>query len=300
MSSIQLRKHVFISYSHRDREWLDRLKIHLAPYLRGEGLHLWDDTRIKAGASWAAEIDKELSEARAAVLLVSSDFLASEYVNSVELPKILARASSDLAVLWVPVAPSAYKATPLNQIQALHDPSNPLSTLSKAKQELALVEIAKRISSAMDVNAIGNALRVIDAFTPEVNAFITGQPEPERPPTYAVRAEQVSLQLNLVDHGQTRKLIDASDLLKLDSSSQKLVRAYERTMEELFDRWTELKVKRVALDPDTRAEAIKQSDLVRRDLCSELSDLLAFIESMGMSLQDHYQHVRFLCRQPAQ
>jgi hypothetical protein len=300
MGSIQLRKHVFVSYSHRDREWLDRLKIHLSPYLRGEGLHLWDDTKIAAGASWAAQIDEELSEARAAVLLVSPDFLASEYVYSVELPKILARAKTDLAVLWIPVAPSAYEATPLNQIQALHDPSKPLSTLPKAEQERALVEIAKRISSAMDVNAIGNALRVIDAFTPEVDAFVSGQPEPERAPTYSMRTEQVSLELNLIDHGHTRKLIDASDLLKLEPSSQKLVRAYERTMKELFDRWTELKVKRIAQDSDTRAEAIEQSDLVRRELCSELSELLAFIESMGMSLQDHYQHVRFICRQPAQ
>lgn len=70
-------------------------------------------------------------------------------------------------------------------------------------------------------------------------------------------------------------------------------------MKELFDRWTELKVKRVAQDPDTRAEAIEQSDLVRRQLCEELTDLLGFIESMGMSLQDHYQHVRYICRQPA-
>lgn len=299
MTQNALRKHVFVSYSHRDRDWLERLKVHLAPYLRGESLHLWDDSKIAPGSSWAAEIEGELSKARAAVLLVSPDFLASDYVHSVELPAILARAKSDLAVLWIPVAPSAYQATPLGQLQALHDPSKPLSTLPRAKQDAALVEIARRISAAMDVNAIGNALRVIDQFTPQVNAFVAGVPEPPEPPVYALRAEQSALALNLIDHGQSHKLIDAGDLLALDPNSQKLIRAYERTMKELFERWTELKVKRVAQDPEIRAEAIEQSDLVRRQLCGELTDLLGFIESMGMSLRDHYQHVRYICRQPA-
>lgn len=297
MNSIQLRKNIFVSYSHADQAWLERLKIHLAPYLRGESLRLWDDTKIAPGQRWANEIEKELTQARAAILLVSPRFLASEYVTSVELPEILARASADLAVLWIPISPSAYEVTPLRDIQALHPPARPLITLSEAEQEQALAEIAKKIASAMDVNAIGNALKVIDAFTPEVTAFVTGQPEPEQPPQYAVRAEQSALTLNLIDHGQTLKLIQANDLLNLDPSSQKLIRAYERTMKELFDRWTELKPKRIAQDAETRAEAIEQSDLVRRELCTELTELLGFIESMGMSLYDHYHHVRYVCRQ---
>jgi hypothetical protein len=300
MNTLQLRKHVFASYSHTDRKWLERLQIHLAPYLRGEGMHLWDDTKVAAGTQWEAAIEKELAESRAAVLLVSPHFLASEYVSRVELPAILSRAKTDLSVLWIPIEPSAYEVTPLREIQALHDPSRPLSTLSKPQQDMALVEIAKRIASAMDVNAIGNALKVIDAFTPEVNAFVTGQVQSPAVQSYAVRTEQTSTVLNVVEHGRTTKLIDADGLLKLEPGSQKLVRAYERTMKELFDRWTELKVKRVAQDPDTRQEAIAESDLVRLQLCGELTDLLKFIESLGVSLEDHYQHVRFICGQPAQ
>jgi hypothetical protein len=60
---------------------------------------------------------------------------------------------------------------------------------------------------------------------------------------------------------------------------------------------TELKPKRVAQDPETRREAREESDGVRRELCQELNGLLGFIESMGMSLQDHYAHVRYLCSQ---
>ena len=67
-------------------------------------------------------------------------------------------------------------------------------------------------------------------------------------------------------------------------------------MNELFERWTELKPKRIAVDPETRSEAIAASDMVRRQLCSELTELLGFIESVGMSLHDHYAEVRYICR----
>lgn len=291
----ELRRNIFISYSHADVLWLERLRIHLAPYLRGEELVLWDDTKIAAGSNWAAEIDKALAAARVAVLLVSPNFLASDYVASVELPAILKRSGGDLAVLWVPVAPSAYEATPLKSIQAAHDPRQPLSKLSRPKQDEALVAIAKRIASTMDMNAIGNALKIVDAFTPEVTAFMSGKPEPTAPRKYEHYAEQVGNSLNLVDPSGTVKLVDAEDLERLDPNAQKLIRAYERTMNDLFDRWTELKPKRVAQDPATRADAIATSDIVRRELCAELTGLLGFIESMGMSLQDHYLHVRHIC-----
>ncbi len=94
MAEIRLRKHVFISYSHHDREWLEKLKVQLTPYLRGEGIHLWDDTKIQPGTAWAAAIDKELTEARAAILLVSPQFLASHFIAGVELPRILQMAES--------------------------------------------------------------------------------------------------------------------------------------------------------------------------------------------------------------
>lgn len=296
MPKKKLRRHVFISYSHKDVAWLDKLKTHLAPYLRGEKIILWDDTKIRAGEAWAGEIEKAIATARVAVLLVTPAFLASDYVNDVELPAILNRAKEDLAVLWIPVKPSAYEATPLASMQAAHDPRRPLATLSPPKQDLALVAIAKRVSATMDVNAIGNALRVIDAFTPEVQAFVEGRPEPKAPKQFSMRAEQVSNTLHLVEPGQTSKLVDAKDLERLDPNSQKLIRAYERTMKELFERWTELKPKRVAADPDIREEARSESDMVRRDLCAELTELLRFIESLGMRLRDHYEHVRFICK----
>jgi TIR domain len=299
MNAGKFRSGIFVSYSHRDRDWLDRLQTHLAPYVRGEHLDLWDDTKIAPGASWAAEIDRALSSARVAVLLVSPEFLASDFIARVELPAILRRAGTDLTVVWIPIRPSAYEATPLEDLQAAHDPRRPLSTLPKAKQDEALVSISKRIAAAVDINAVGNAFRIIDDFEPQQKAFMAGSQEPSAPSVHSWRAEQVEASIRLVEPGGVRELITAKDFERLDGNAQKLIRAYERTMKDLFERWTELKPKRVAQDSETRREAREQSDEVRRELCHELNGLLGFIESMGMSLQDHYAHVRYICSQTA-
>lgn len=299
MKEAKFRSGIFVSYSHVDRDWLHRLQTHLAPYIRGENLDVWDDTRIAPGAKWAADIDRALGDARVAVLLVSPDFLASEFVARIELPAILRRSGSDLTVMWIPIRASAYDATPLKDLQAAHDPHHPLSSLSKPKQDEAMVAISKHIAAAVDINAVGNAFRIIDVFEPQVKAFVAGTPEPEAPVVHSSRAEQVKTSIRLVEPSGERELITANDFEKLDASAQKLIRAYERTMKDLFERWTELKPKRVAQDPETRREARELSDEVRKELCQELNGLLGFIESMGMSLQDHYVHARYICALPA-
>ena len=81
------RPKVFVSYSHTDREWLGRLRVHLKP-LRGQ-IDLWDDTRIKPGAVWYDEIKRGLEGARAALLLVIVDFLAYDFFLIDELPVLL-------------------------------------------------------------------------------------------------------------------------------------------------------------------------------------------------------------------
>jgi hypothetical protein len=65
---------------------LDRLQVHLRPYSRRGDLDLRDDTRIGAGEQWRAAIREAIEKAAASVLLISADFLASDFVASEELP----------------------------------------------------------------------------------------------------------------------------------------------------------------------------------------------------------------------
>ncbi len=92
------RQEIFISYSHRDRAWLERLLEHLGALERWQLVHAWTDGRIAAGASWEEGIDRALGEAQAAVLLVSPAFLASHYIWGVEMKRIDAHRDKSLQV----------------------------------------------------------------------------------------------------------------------------------------------------------------------------------------------------------
>jgi len=289
VSEQRFRSGVFISYSHNDKAWLDRLHVHLKPYLLDERVDLWDDTRIAPGARWEAEITQAIDRARVAVLLVSPDFLASDYIAKAELPRVLERAGSSLTVVWIPVRASAYEVTPLAQLQAAHDPKRPLASLTEAESDAAMVAVARKISAAVSSNVVANGLRIVDDFAADVL--------PPGAAQFSVRAHQDHEAIRFMSPSGPRQVITAADFERLDPSALKLIRAYERTMKTLFERWTELKPKRFAEDPEIRREAREVADEVRRDLCDELNGLLGFIESMHMSLDDHYHHVRHICRQ---
>lgn len=96
------RKTVFLSYAHEDRKW-DQLLTFLAPWIRDKRVDLWDDSRIKLGDNWQAEIHKAIEEAAVAVLLVTKDFLASDFITKQELP---GRWGNTLSVIYTSDAPS--------------------------------------------------------------------------------------------------------------------------------------------------------------------------------------------------
>lgn len=140
------RSTVFISYSHRDKRWLERLRTHLAPLERDRQLETWDDTQIPHGSDWRSEIRKALSIAKVAVLLISPDFLASEFIATEELPQLLESAARNgTLILPVILRSSLFAKTNLGQFQAVNDPAKPLATLSRANQDAILVKLAETI-----------------------------------------------------------------------------------------------------------------------------------------------------------
>jgi formylglycine-generating enzyme required for sulfatase activity len=143
------RHQLFISYSRADREWVDRLKTMLRPLLRGEDLRLWDDSQIPPGARWQEEIAAALATAKVALLLVSPDFLDSDFIHREELPPILRAAEEEgLVLLWVKLRPCLVHRTPIHTYQAALDPARPLVALAPWEQEAALETVAQRIEAA--------------------------------------------------------------------------------------------------------------------------------------------------------
>jgi serine/threonine protein kinase len=143
-ASTEAQSAVVVSYSHKDAAWLDRVRVHLRPLERQGMLRLWSDTRIQPGSSWRDDIVRALDAASAAVLLVSSDFLASDFCVEEEFPRLL-RAAADRGLKIIPVFLSPCRVSTIPSLAALegvNSPSRTLIEMSPAEQERVLVALA--------------------------------------------------------------------------------------------------------------------------------------------------------------
>jgi hypothetical protein len=145
------REEIFVSYSHRDRHWLEELVNTLKPLTRKRRIETWDDTKIGVGSSWRQEISAALGRAKIAVLLVSRSFLASEFIAEHELPPLLDAAKREgTTIVWIAIGHSLYEQTDIAEYQAANDPSRPLNSLSESDADLELVKIARAIDRILD------------------------------------------------------------------------------------------------------------------------------------------------------
>lgn len=127
----RVRTKTFISYSHRDGAWLERLR----DALRAHGdvdLTVWDDRDISPGTSWQNSITREINQSCLAILLISRGFLDSNFIQHAELPKILQDEERDgLTVLPLFVEDCNLSGAPyLRKLQGTNAPDRPLDAMS--------------------------------------------------------------------------------------------------------------------------------------------------------------------------
>lgn len=143
---------VFISYSHRDIDYLDRLLTHLKVLERSSVLNLWDDTKITAGHKWYTEISKAISQASVVILVLSPDYLASEFIWREEFPRILRQEKEgNLKIIPLILKSCLWEEVELlNQLHVFPKDGKPLSAFSQAEQDKRLVDFTKLIKASLE------------------------------------------------------------------------------------------------------------------------------------------------------
>jgi len=147
---VQVTKPVFISYSHKDAKWLEKLKQFLRPLEDQELIRVWDDTEIRPGSDWLDEIRKALESARVAVFLLTQNFLDSPFIREKELPVLIEAAKNrGCLIFWIAVSSTTFEDSPLAKFQGAIPPSAPLDLMSEPEQSKVLTDIYRKMKAAV-------------------------------------------------------------------------------------------------------------------------------------------------------
>ena len=121
-------KRVFVSYSHKDERFREGLTVALTLLRRNGQISVWDDRKILPGQEWGREIDQNLETANIVLLLVSPDFIASDYAHS-EMERALERQESGSAIV-VPIIIRAcdWQNSPIWELQVLPKEGRPVKS----------------------------------------------------------------------------------------------------------------------------------------------------------------------------
>jgi len=139
---------VFFSYAHEDEVWRTELEKHLSLLQRKGLIAAWHDRNISAGTDWAREIDTHLQTSQIILLLISSDFLASDYCWGVELKEAMRRHHAGTAcVIPILIRPVDWKEAPFSSLQALPRGNRAISIWPNRDE--AFTQVARGIRQAI-------------------------------------------------------------------------------------------------------------------------------------------------------
>lgn len=140
---------VFFSYSHRDEELRDEMAKHLSILRRQGVITEWYDRDIGAGGEWAKEINDHLNSAQVILLLISPDFMASDYCFDIELQQAMERhEAGDACVIPVILRPVDWSGAPFGKLQAC--PKNAKPVTSWTNRDEAFLSVAQAIRKAVE------------------------------------------------------------------------------------------------------------------------------------------------------
>jgi TIR domain len=211
---------VFISYSHKDDDLRSKLVTHLSSLKRQRKIADWFDREIEAGAEWEAQLKDKLESSPVILLLISADFLASDYCYDIEMKRAIERHKLGTAlVIPIILRPCDLDGSPFMELQALPKDLKPITQWDD--QDLAFLDVAKGIRRAVE------SLPSIESKARKErveSVFITGTPI-EHPKNFFGREKELKRLFNLL---KTRPLQNAAIIGKRRSGKTSLLNYLRR------------------------------------------------------------------------
>jgi len=153
--------HVFYSYAHEDQQLCDKLEKALAPLEREGLIQGWHDRQIGAGTEWKDSIDKNLEAAQIILLLVSADFLASDYCYDKEMKRALEKhEAGEARVIPVILRSVDWTRAPFGKLLALPTGGKPVTSWANRDEAFANIAlgiraVAEEITGAAETSQPG-------------------------------------------------------------------------------------------------------------------------------------------------
>lgn len=140
-------KKIFFSYSQHDKTYLDQLLRHLSSLRRSGKVAPWNDADILPGEEWDDAIKTQLAQADIILLLISPDFLATDYIWNVEITTAMKRhEQGEARVIPVFIRPCDWSDMPFGKLNGLPSKAKPISTFDDKDQAwLDVVNGIKRV-----------------------------------------------------------------------------------------------------------------------------------------------------------
>lgn len=147
------RSGVFISYSKKDAKWLNGLRTHLTFLEREYDFNIWEDSKIQTGDNWRVEINNALDNARIGVLLVSANFIASDFITNEELPSLLRAAEKEGAYIFSIIVSHCMfmDIESIAKFQTINPPNKPLIAMSEGELDETYMKVTQEIKRVLSV-----------------------------------------------------------------------------------------------------------------------------------------------------
>ncbi len=188
---------VFISYSHRDEKLRETLGLHLASLQRQGVIKSWHDRKISAGTEWKQAIDENLNSAEIILLLISENFIASDYCYDLEMERAIARHDAGEArVIPIILKPVDWSGAPFGKLQALPKNAKPVTTWSNRGE--AFLNIAEGIrQAAMEMATVLTDKQPTVLPEPQQSAKATEMPTQSEPLKPTVTPDKIQQEISL-------------------------------------------------------------------------------------------------------